>query len=127
MFVLMAEHCTTAETRNKKAGTIALTGPTRDLTKQTVQALTVDATEANAASSLMAMVNVHTLLDCALPTIMDGEFNAKHTAWNLNSICLYRRRLLDDSMLRGYQVLGPETPTHFFMSATTSRISSTWR
>ena len=46
MFVLMTENRTAPlRTENKKADTItiALTGPTRDLTKQTVHPVTVDA------------------------------------------------------------------------------------
>ena len=61
----------------------------------------------------LAIADVHTLLNFALPTIVTGDFNAKHTARNSNTISFDRCRLLDDAMLWGYEVLGPETSTHF--------------
>ncbi|VVC96108.1 unnamed protein product [Leptidea sinapis] len=34
----------------------------------------------------LAVADVHTLLDSPLPTIVAGDFNAKHTAWNSNIV-----------------------------------------
>ncbi|VVD00408.1 unnamed protein product [Leptidea sinapis] len=61
----------------------------------------------------IAMADVHTLLDSPLPTILAGDFNAKHTAWNSNIVSPDGRRLLDDADRHGYEVLGPEVPKHY--------------
>ncbi|XP_052741505.1 striated muscle-specific serine/threonine-protein kinase-like [Bicyclus anynana] len=61
----------------------------------------------------IAVVDVHALLDSPLPTIVAGDFNAKHTAWNSNTVCPDGRRLLDDADRHSYKVLGPEVPTHY--------------
>ncbi|CAH2227396.1 jg8284, partial [Pararge aegeria aegeria] len=61
----------------------------------------------------IAVADVHTLLDSPLPTIIAGDFNAKHTAWNSSSVNPDGRRLLDDADRHGYGVLGPEVPTHY--------------
>ncbi|VVC96987.1 unnamed protein product [Leptidea sinapis] len=61
----------------------------------------------------LAVADVHTLLDSPLPTILASDFNAKHTAWNSNIVSPDGRRLLDDADRHGYEVLGPEVPTHY--------------
>lgn len=64
-------------------------------------------------SSRLAVADVHELLDSPLPTIVAGDFNCKHTAWNSSKICLDGRRLFEDAEAQGYEVLGPEVPTHY--------------
>ncbi|KAH9645341.1 hypothetical protein HF086_002967, partial [Spodoptera exigua] len=44
----------------------------------------------------LAVSDVHTLLDSPLPTIIAGDFNLKHTAWNANANTREGSRLLDD-------------------------------
>lgn len=61
----------------------------------------------------LAVADVHTLLDSPLPTIIAGDFNCKHTAWNSATIGPNGRLLLDDAERMGYVVQGPETPTHY--------------
>lgn len=61
----------------------------------------------------LAVSDVHTLLDSPLPTIIAGDFNLKHTAWNANTNTREGSRLLDDAELHNYVVLGPEAPTHY--------------
>ncbi|VVD05802.1 unnamed protein product [Leptidea sinapis] len=50
---------------------------------------------------------------CRCPRSLRGDFNAKHTAWNSNIVSPDGRRLLDDADRHGYEVLGPEVPTHY--------------
>lgn len=60
-----------------------------------------------------AVGDVHALVDSPNVTVIAGDFNARHTAWNSNYICTEGRRLLDDADRTGYEVLGPEVPTHY--------------
>lgn len=60
----------------------------------------------------LAVADVRVLLD-SLPTVVAGDFNLKHTAWNANTNTSEGTRLLDDAELHGYVVLGPEAPTHY--------------
>lgn len=57
--------------------------------------------------------DINDLLDPSHPTIVAGDFNCKHTAWNSSKICPNGRRLFEDSETKGYEVLGPEVPTHY--------------
>ncbi|KAF9820091.1 hypothetical protein SFRURICE_001479 [Spodoptera frugiperda] len=61
----------------------------------------------------LAVADVRVLLDSPLPTVVAGDFNLKHTAWNANTDTREGTRLLDDAELHGYVVLGPEAPTHY--------------
>ncbi|KAF9803544.1 hypothetical protein SFRURICE_008699, partial [Spodoptera frugiperda] len=61
----------------------------------------------------LAVADVRVLLDSPLPTVVAGDFNLKHTAWNANTNTSEGTRLLDDAELHGYVVLGPEAPTHY--------------
>lgn len=57
--------------------------------------------------------DVHNLMDSQHPTVIAGDMNVKHTAWNSRLICPNGRRLLDDSERMRYEVLAPEVPTHY--------------
>lgn len=59
------------------------------------------------------LADIHELLDPALPTVIAGDFNAKHTGWNSMSICPDGRQLFDEAERSGLEVLGPEVPTHY--------------
>lgn len=47
------------------------------------------------------------------PTVIAGDFNAKHRVWNFRTINTNGRTLLKNSNDNGYLVLGPTEPTHF--------------
>ncbi|GBP64862.1 Probable RNA-directed DNA polymerase from transposon BS [Eumeta japonica] len=56
--------------------------------------------------------DIHTFFDDHTPTILTGDLNAKHTAWGSRVVSLARRQLLQDAADYGYEVLGPDTPSH---------------
>ncbi|CAG9557739.1 unnamed protein product [Danaus chrysippus] len=57
--------------------------------------------------------DIHALLDQATPTIIAGDFNCKHTAWNSTHDDANGQKLLNDAEREGYAVMGPEVPTHY--------------
>ena len=61
---------------------------------------------------------VHQLLGGSIPTLAVGDWNAKHPAWRCASHCTTGRRLHQDSIRHGYEVVGPDEPTHFSFTAT---------
>ncbi|GBP12042.1 RNA-directed DNA polymerase from mobile element jockey [Eumeta japonica] len=56
--------------------------------------------------------DVHTIFDDGTPTILAGDLNAKHTTWGSRVISPAGRQLLQDSEQHGYEVIGPDTPSH---------------
>lgn len=66
----------------------------------------------------LALSDINNILDSTAPTIVAGDFNCKHTAWNSTRICPNGRRLFDDAERNNYEVLGPEVPTHYSYTAT---------
>ncbi|GBP28743.1 hypothetical protein EVAR_19785_1 [Eumeta japonica] len=52
------------------------------------------------------------IFDDSTPTILAGDFNAKHTTWGSRVISPAGRQLLQDSEQHGYEVIGPDTPSH---------------
>ncbi|GBP29508.1 Probable RNA-directed DNA polymerase from transposon BS [Eumeta japonica] len=52
------------------------------------------------------------IFDDSTPTILAGDLNAKHTAWGSRVISSAGRQLLQDSEQHGYEVIGPDTPSH---------------
>ncbi|GBP76656.1 RNA-directed DNA polymerase from mobile element jockey [Eumeta japonica] len=56
--------------------------------------------------------DVHTIFDYSTPTILAGDLNAKHTAWGSRVISPAGRQLLKDSEQHGYEIIGPDTPSH---------------
>lgn len=61
----------------------------------------------------LVLTDVQKILESPGPTIAAGDWNCKHIGWNSTRTCPDGRRLFDDADLRGYVVLGPETPTHY--------------
>ncbi|CAH2100525.1 unnamed protein product [Euphydryas editha] len=55
---------------------------------------------------------VPTLLNAQLPTLIVGELNAKHPAWDSRLISPSGEKLLEDSENQGYAVMGPGAPTN---------------
>lgn len=53
------------------------------------------------------------LLESPSPTIVAGDLNAKHTAWNSSATNAQGRRLFADSVMSHYDVAGPDEPTHY--------------
>ncbi|KOB66234.1 putative endonuclease and reverse transcriptase-like protein, partial [Operophtera brumata] len=51
------------------------------------------------------------LLSPDTPTVVAGDTNCKHTLWNSNRIC--GRILYQDSLDHHYEVIGPDTWTHY--------------
>ncbi|GBP87700.1 Probable RNA-directed DNA polymerase from transposon BS [Eumeta japonica] len=47
-----------------------------------------------------------------IQTILAGDLNAKHTTWGSRVISPAGRQLLQDSEQHGYEVIGPDTPSH---------------
>ncbi|GBP65548.1 RNA-directed DNA polymerase from mobile element jockey [Eumeta japonica] len=56
--------------------------------------------------------DVHTIFDDSTPTILAGDLNAKHTARGSRVVSPAGRQLLQDSEQQGYEVIGPDTPSH---------------
>ena len=93
------------------------------LDTQSLQALGVEAhTGARAirafavyrpGSQSLRVREIHGLLDSTTPTMAAGDWNAKHPAWNCLSMCSTGRRIFEDAARHGYEVSGPEEPTHF--------------
>lgn len=46
------------------------------------------------------------------PTLIAGDLNAKHTAWGSRLINSAGRKLFNDAEAQGYEVIGPDSPTH---------------
>ncbi|CAH2216064.1 jg619, partial [Pararge aegeria aegeria] len=63
--------------------------------------------------STLILREVHSLLDSPYPTILAGDWNAKHPAWHSRKTCSTGRRLLDDAACQLYEVTGPQSPTHY--------------
>lgn len=53
-----------------------------------------------------------------VPTILAGDLNCKHTSWNSRTSNNNGRRLFAHGGSRGYQVLGPVSPTFFSSTQT---------
>lgn len=58
-------------------------------------------------------VNLDLLLDTAIPTLLGGDFNSKHQAWNSRVSNTNGRVLHDYVNLRNIIVLGPDEPTFY--------------
>ncbi|GBP51811.1 Probable RNA-directed DNA polymerase from transposon BS [Eumeta japonica] len=54
----------------------------------------------------------YTFFDDHTPTILADDLNAKHTAWGSRVVLPARHQLLQDAANYGYEVLGPDTPSH---------------
>ena len=59
---------------------------------------------------------IHQLLDNPSPTMAAGDWNARHPAWRCLSACVSGRRLYEDAVRHGYEVVGPEDPTHYSLA-----------
>jgi Reverse transcriptase (RNA-dependent DNA polymerase)/Endonuclease-reverse transcriptase len=66
--------------------------------------------------------DITALLDAPEPTIIGGDFNAKHTAWNSRLISPAGRELLKLARASGFSVMGPPGHT-FFRIGTRTRTS----
>ena len=66
-----------------------------------------------APQTRLQVADVRKLLDSPLPTIIAGDLNCKHPAWNSSCISPDGRRLFDDAEREGYCVTGPAVPTHY--------------
>ncbi|GBP28749.1 Probable RNA-directed DNA polymerase from transposon BS [Eumeta japonica] len=56
--------------------------------------------------------DIHTIFEDHTPTILAGDLNAKHTVWGSRVVSPAGRQLLQDAEDYGYEVLGPDTPSH---------------
>ncbi|CAG4936289.1 unnamed protein product [Parnassius apollo] len=56
--------------------------------------------------------DVRTVMEGETPTIIAGDLNAKHPAWGARVINPPGHALFEDAERYGYDVLGPEEPTH---------------
>lgn len=56
--------------------------------------------------------NLHTLLDSSTPTVVAGDFNAKHTAWGCKFTNPKGKSLLRSSIRHNFTIESPHTPTH---------------
>lgn len=63
-------------------------------------------------STRLRVAEVRSLLDSPAPTIIAGDFNCKNRAWNSLRDSPDGRRLLDDAEHHGYDISGPDAPTH---------------
>ncbi|GBP76204.1 Probable RNA-directed DNA polymerase from transposon X-element [Eumeta japonica] len=60
----------------------------------------------------MCVQDIHAIIQEQTPTLIIGDLNAKHKAWGSHSISRAGRLLMEDAERQGYEVLGPDTPTH---------------
>ncbi|GBP47280.1 hypothetical protein EVAR_38044_1 [Eumeta japonica] len=65
-----------------------------------------------APGTKMCVQDIHAIIQERTPTLIIGDLNAKHKAWGSHSISRAGRQLMEDAELQGYEVLGPDTPTH---------------
>ena len=65
-----------------------------------------------AHSNALRTQEIHRLLDNSTPTMAAGDWNARHPAWRCLSACATGRRLYEDAVRNGYEVMGPDEPTH---------------
>ncbi|XP_072934983.1 uncharacterized protein [Epargyreus clarus] len=56
--------------------------------------------------------DIANILDDGIATLVAGDLNAKHPAWGSRTVNPAERKLHHDSEAMGYEVLGPEAPTH---------------
>ncbi|GBP67644.1 RNA-directed DNA polymerase from mobile element jockey [Eumeta japonica] len=56
--------------------------------------------------------DIRTIFEDHTPTILVGDLNAKHTVWGWRVVSPAGRQLLQDAEDYGYEVLGPDTPSH---------------
>ncbi|GBP94375.1 Nucleic-acid-binding protein from transposon X-element [Eumeta japonica] len=56
--------------------------------------------------------DIRTIFEDHTPTILAGDLNAKHTVWDSRVVSPAGRQLLQDAEDYGYEVLGPDTPSH---------------
>ncbi|GBP30303.1 hypothetical protein EVAR_27917_1 [Eumeta japonica] len=47
-----------------------------------------------------------------IPTLIADDLNAKHKVWESHSVSRTGRLLMENAECQGYEVLGPDTPTH---------------
>jgi Reverse transcriptase (RNA-dependent DNA polymerase)/Endonuclease-reverse transcriptase len=57
--------------------------------------------------------DIDALLDSPLPTLVAGDLNSKHPAWNSRKANERGKRLLAHSVRAGFVVAGPAEPTHY--------------
>jgi Reverse transcriptase (RNA-dependent DNA polymerase)/Endonuclease-reverse transcriptase len=62
---------------------------------------------------VLCATDIAKLLDAPEPTIIGGDFNAKHPAWNSRIVSPAGRALLKLSQDTGFNVLGPPRHTYF--------------
>ncbi|GBP31069.1 Probable RNA-directed DNA polymerase from transposon X-element [Eumeta japonica] len=60
----------------------------------------------------MCVQDIHAIIQEQTPTLIIGDLHAKHKAWGSHSISRAGRLLMEDAECQGYEVLGPDTPTH---------------
>ncbi|GBP16393.1 Probable RNA-directed DNA polymerase from transposon X-element [Eumeta japonica] len=65
-----------------------------------------------APGTRMYVQDIHSIFNDQIPTLIIGELNAKHKAWRSHSISKASRLLMENAEHHGYEVLGPDTPTH---------------
>ncbi|CAH2109294.1 unnamed protein product [Euphydryas editha] len=56
--------------------------------------------------------DVQSLFSSRKPTLVVGDFNAKHPAWGARVVTPAGRQLLEDSVSNGYGIMGPGAPSH---------------
>lgn len=61
----------------------------------------------------LQLADIDSLLDSTLPTILAGDLNAKHIAWQSHSINTAGRTLYSSMDNGEFNVFAPTTPTHY--------------
>ncbi|KOB65658.1 Gag-like protein [Operophtera brumata] len=64
-------------------------------------------------TSFLDKQELRSLMSADTPTVIAGDLNCKHTLWNSNRICRNGSILYQDSMDHHYEVIGPDTWTHY--------------
>ncbi|GBP49206.1 hypothetical protein EVAR_96513_1 [Eumeta japonica] len=56
--------------------------------------------------------NIHSIFNGPTPTLIISDLNDKYKTWGSLSISRAGRLLVEKAERQGYEVLGPDTPTH---------------
>ena len=70
------------------------------------------------SNSQLDVKEVREALNRSTPTLLAGDWNAKHPTWGNRRACTIGRKLFEDASRHGYEISGPAEPTHYHFNRT---------